>query len=270
MTIASISEIGMRNKNLVFTSAGKNCNIEQWLNGTSFDIFVTYYGDEKFKNEHQVKYTQYRKGGKFQNLHFIYTNFKEILQNYEAIMVMDDDIEISGKDIDKLFSLRKELNITILQPSFSHSGKISHSITGMNPFTFLRYTNFVEVTCPLFNSSYLFSFLEKFDPRANGGGVDFWFCNDTKHIENSIAIIDQIFCRNPWDHKKGGQREIDLFQSRAERNRNWAAVVKDNKIDLGDTTFKTYRKIYHFSFDQIFIYLNQYIDKFISKFKRKF
>ena len=238
-------------KNLLFTSAGKYCNINEWLSGSSFDIFVVYYGNEKFEYANDVQYLNYRKGGKFQNLFYVYNTSKNLLTQYDAIMVIDDDIKISGINIDKLFEIRSEFNITILQPSFSHEGKISHSITGMHPFSKLRYTNFVEVTCPLFSASYLFKFLDGFDSRANGGGVDFWFCSEANNRNLHIAIVDEIFCTNPHDRMKNNQREIDFFQSRDARNANWKTVRMDLGLKFSEGEFITKKTIYLVKFHQL-------------------
>lgn len=253
--------------NLVFTSAGKHSNIEQWLSGQSFDIFVVYYADGEFPLRHKVQHLAYRKGGKFQNLHYFFQSLKHIFDQYSDVFVVDDDIEISGKDIDRLFEYRRVVDASILQPSFSHAGKISHSITGMQAFSKYRFTNFVEVTCPLFSAPYLFDFLNQFDSRANGGGVDFWFCQKANELKLKIVIVDEIWCTNPQDTKKQGIREIDKFQSREVRNAAWSTVKHERGLNLNEKVFQTYSKVRQFKPRQIAHYLAQRMVRFFIRVK---
>jgi hypothetical protein len=45
-------------------------------------------------------------------------NHADILAQYDAIMVLDDDIEIEGTGINRLFELREEFNLWAIAPSF--------------------------------------------------------------------------------------------------------------------------------------------------------
>ena len=47
-----------------------------------------------------------------------YMNHADILAQYDAIMVLDDDIEIEGTGINRLFELREEFNLWAIAPSF--------------------------------------------------------------------------------------------------------------------------------------------------------
>lgn len=38
-----------------------------------------------------------------------------------------------------------------------------------------RYTNFIEMTCPLFERKALDRFMAAFDPDLKGWGADWWF-----------------------------------------------------------------------------------------------
>ena len=136
---------------LVFTSAGDHSNIDQWLRGERhFDLWITYYGDQQERLKDKADFYNQRKDGKFPNLYYLYQMFPDILEKYQAIMVMDDDIIIDTESINQLFRIRERYDLWLLQPSFDPRGKNSHWITITNPRCLLRYTNFVELGCPLF------------------------------------------------------------------------------------------------------------------------
>ncbi|WP_048693455.1 DUF707 domain-containing protein [Catenovulum maritimum] len=229
-------------KFLVFTSAGRSANVKQWANGAQFDLFVVDYCNGDSNTKQFANYYLERKGGKFQNIHFCYTQDPDVFSAYDAIMVMDDDILLPADKINELFEFLMKEELSIIQPAFSARGKISHKITKVNPNYQYRLTNFVEVTCPIFKTSELTSFLEFFDPVANGGGVDWWFCYHAESRTNKpcIAVVDSIVCLNPHDVHKGGTREIDRFRSREQRNADWAEVRERNKLSFSENEFKTY------------------------------
>jgi hypothetical protein len=256
---------------LIFTSAGRNSNIKQWMKDPSFDLFTVDYCQGDSNSKLFSNYYLERKGGKFQNIHFCYSQWPEIFLAYDAIMVMDDDIIISSKKLHELFDILIKENLSVLQPAFCAQGKISHSITKVHAFSRYRKTNFVEVTCPVFKTSELTSFLDKFDPIANGGGVDWWFCHhaENRSTDHCIAVIDSVVCLNPHDIRKGGTREIDLFRSKEQRNADWALVRNKHNLTFDEGTFKTYEVENRYNLLHITYYLADNLLSYWGRFQRK-
>ena len=220
-----------RSNYLVYTSAGDNSNIHYWLknfNGQkvekSFDLWVTYYGNQRNKYKEISDFYNMRRGGKFQNLLYVYQQWKEILDNYEAIFILDDDIIIDCNAINRLFEIREQFDLWLLQPAFDPRGKISHPITKVNRSCFMRYTNFVENTCPLFRKDKLAGFMKIFDPVLTGWGIDLWYHFFLGEHPRKIAIIDAIPCINPHDTWKGGQREIERLEKTSESINKWSEI----------------------------------------------
>jgi hypothetical protein len=210
---------------LVFTSAGAHANVGQWLRGPrNFDVWLAYYGPGASPFAGAVEIHTVRKGAKFQNLHFAYRQRPEVFARYRAIMVMDDDLAIDAAGISRLFELRDRLDLWLLQPAFHPRGKISHPITEVRPGLVLRYTNFVEMGCPLFRRDKLCDFLDVYDPALVGYGMDWWFLHTLgPALAGRVAIVDEIACVNPRDRAKGG-REIDRLQGESERRRAWRSI----------------------------------------------
>lgn len=213
-------------KYLVFTSAGDRANLQNWLKGRrNFDLWVTYYGDKPDHHREVGDYYMARKGAKFPNLHYAYRNFGEVLNQYEAVFVMDDDLIIDASSISRLFEIRKEYDLWLLQPADDPRGKNSHPMNIVKPFSFMRYVNFVEVKAPLFRRDKLDDFMKIYDPVLIGWGVDSWYMNTLgEEARGRVAVVDVIPCINPHDESKGGKREIDLLQAAAERQRIWNKI----------------------------------------------
>lgn len=219
------------NKYLVFTSAGDCHSVNSWLTKhRNFDVFVVYYGDKNFSEQSDVDFFLENKGGKFPNFHYVYHMYKELIHSYDAVMIIDDDIILSGIDISQLFELSTEKKLDLCQPSFSSKGKISHLVTKKVPFSLLRYSNFVEVTCPVFSTTSLSKFMDVYVPEIVCHGVDFWFSEVIGDRRDNIAIIDKFTCINPKDDVKGGIREIDRLQSDLQRELAWQKVKTEHNI----------------------------------------
>lgn len=227
---------------LVFTSAGNYAQVSRWCQGNiNFDLWITYYGNEENKYQEYATYWNARKGTKFPNLLYIYQQYPELLDRYQAIWVADDDVIISGSDISRLFELREQYDLWIAQPAFDPLGKISFDITCVQPLKRLRYTNFIEVTCPLFRKDKLDQFMEIYNPELVGYGIDAWFLDTLYQGETSkIAIIDDVPCKNPYDFVKDGIREIDKIQSLQDR------IATFNKMRQQYNIIWDYRSIRQF------------------------
>jgi hypothetical protein len=154
---------------LIYTSADSAANVKQWYSSTKriYDIWVTNYTDTTSLNREYSDFYNEHKGSKFQNLKYVFREHRDFLSKYKAIMVADDDIIISPNSLNALFKILEDNDLWMLQPAFSRFGKISHAIPRRNLFSSLRYTNFVEVCCPLFKTDKLFDFLSAHDPEES-------------------------------------------------------------------------------------------------------
>jgi hypothetical protein len=236
---------GPGSNNLVFTSAGDRSSLQGWLSGRrDFDLWVVYYGNRPRTFQDLSDLYVSRKGSKFQNLHYCFKRWPEVLARYDAIMVMDDDILIDAGGITRLFELRRELDLWALQPAFRLSGKISWQITRVQATAKLRYTNFIEMACPLFRRDKLEAFLRVYDPELVGYGVDWWFLHSLgSDLGNHVAVVDEVSCVNPYDKNKGGGREIDQLQSHEKRKEVWERMKARYGLDEQNRDHKEFRRV---------------------------
>lgn len=217
-----------------------------WLHGDrNFDLWITYYG-ERHDHRYRELATFYntRPGSKFQNLKFAYDTWPERFAAYDAIMVLDDDIVITGDQISRLFEYRDLYDLWLLQPAFNPRGKISWPITKVNWNCELRFTNFVELGCPLFRRDKLDIFMTIYDPVLVGYGIDWWYLHILgAQLEGRVAVVDNVACINPRDRSKGSMREIDKLQSQAQREAIWQEVRQLYSITNMDRELYVYRRV---------------------------
>jgi len=239
-------------RNLVFTSAGDKTEFHKlWTsknNATNnYDIMVVYYGndDGKFNDYKKIsKYIFRRKGSKFQNFHYIYNNYPNIINKYDRFFILDDDIIFGPKQISQMFTISKHYNLAICGPTFENvpECKISHRITITKKTPTLRYTNFIEVNVPLFNRVALDKLMKYYDPILIGWGIDYlyiWSCGKDK--SRDYALIDSVTCINPQDDKKAGKRELHNIKGVHSRQQTW--INYRNKIGIKEWKHKTYNTI---------------------------
>ena len=235
-------------KNLVFTSAGDNTRFTDWWvsNDQNYDIFVYYYGNNEAnfnRYKEKVTYIEKSKGVKFQNFYKLYKN-SDIINKYERFFILDDDIEISSKDINEMFKLSEEYSLEICGPSFTHDSKISWRHMTHRENTLLTYTNFIEVNVPLFTRNALKKLMDIYDPKLLEWGVDFLyiFANGV-HNTSSYAIIHKVQCKNPKDiNKVNGKNEMLTNSTIREREDRWKEVARKMKYPF-KYIVKNYKRI---------------------------
>jgi len=231
-------------KNLVFTSAGDQTQFHiLWPGeGQNFDLVVYYYGksDENFEaySKH-AKYIERSRGLKFQNFYKFWTTHPDA-QQYDRYFILDDDLQFGTNDINKMFEYSEKYQLKICQPSFTNNQY--WTITKHRSGVALAYTNFCEVTAPLFTKEALITFLNHYDPILQEAGVDwlFMWANDITQ-EKSFAVIHDVKCFNPPAASKGNVREIDTFSKMHDRGAIWQNYAK--KKGFGAYGTKNYSSI---------------------------
>jgi hypothetical protein len=240
----------VRRKNLIFTSAGNNANINKWLTNNknrNYDIAISWYGSDREKKnflKNNSDIFMNRKDGKFPNFKYLYNRIK-FIKNYEYVWITDDDINIESDKVNTMFNLIKQYKLLVLSPSFDSEGKISWKITKKYNNSFMRYTNFIEMTCPIFSREALKIIIPEFPEKLKGWGTDWYYMNllDYKNNPEKFAIIDEISVYNPKENeKKGGIREITKLQSNEDRKKTWVSIR--DFLNLSEYDVKSIKSVF--------------------------
>lgn len=219
-----------KRKNLLFTSAGDNTEFyKYWCDSNrNYDIFLIYYKNDDKIFESYKKYVDIalkRKGYKYPNFRFFYNKYKQLILKYDNVFILDDDIIISTKDINEMFTISKKYDLWVCQPSFDKNGQNSHSINVHQPNTILRFTNFIEEGVPLFNKYGLITFMNEYTKpvykHMYAKSIDYLICNtlDIENNNNKIAVVDCIISKNPpVDEKKLYDKNKNKTKNREFQN----------------------------------------------------
>ena len=175
-------------KNLVFVAAGDESLHHEWAdsNYRQFDVMIAYYGKgEKLIPEFKQFFI---KGTKFGIVHKIYKG--NHFDDYDAILILDDDLFISADDLNRFFTIFHEYDLWMAQPSII--GWYSVVITLTVPGSLLRYTNWVEIMCPCFNKDALKLCSATFVENNSNWGIERIWNDILKNPKDKIAIIDSV------------------------------------------------------------------------------
>ena len=232
---------------LVFSSVGDWSKFPRyWLKHKKerqFSLWVCYYGKKKkIPWRKEVDYFVKHQGGKYQNLAYVYQLDPSRLESFEAVMVIDDDIQINTRQLNRLFTIRQQYQAWIVQPSFSPRSKISWEVTQTRKDCKMRWTNFIEMNTPLFEISSLLQWLSVFQEKGHiltGWGVDllYMFVLGWEHQDKYI-IVDDIACVNP--HRSTG---IGKLQSLRKRKECWSRVRSRLGIEVRGYSLRIYKMI---------------------------
>lgn len=181
-------------KNLIIVPAGENSLHPNWVtDNINFDIIVLYYGKS------EIKFNEYNKNSKDcikvegQKWHlisdYILKNLKKI-KDYDYFWFPDDDLLSNGKDINNLFEICRNNNLWLCQPSLD--GHVSYEIEKKVPNSLLRFTNFVEIICPMMSLETLLKLVFYFNINESGWGLDYLWPKILGYPKNKISIIDLV------------------------------------------------------------------------------
>jgi hypothetical protein len=96
---------------------------------------------------------------------------------YDAICIADDDVTPSACTWDDIFDLFLETGADVGQPALAPGSYFSHRVTLRVPGLRWRWTDFVEVMCPIFTPAAFDCVVGLFDVTVSGWSVDDAYMN---------------------------------------------------------------------------------------------
>lgn len=117
-----------------------------------FDLCVNYFGGDdavhtRFSGsaDHYFRF----KGPKWAIVRQLLATEALAAHSYDYVWLPDDDLDISVSDVNTMFDVAAEAGVRLAQPSMANQ-YVAHDVLVQDPTCLLRYTNFVELMCPLF------------------------------------------------------------------------------------------------------------------------
>ncbi len=187
----------MRKKNILITTIGSLDCISSWLCKTrNFDVALIYYPKEikpdvKKRLESYADFVFYQEGFKYEVIQKIIRENPELLE-YDYYWMPDDDVFLKKGNVNFLFDQAKKYQLGLSQPSTTKENASWKLLRHQRGYE-IRYSNFIEVMCPLFSLKSLKTCLKSFSYSKSGWGLDILW---SSLISEKIGIIDSAVVRH--------------------------------------------------------------------------
>lgn len=187
---------GAYKKNAVFVPVGKDSLHRQLLKGDAdFDLHLLIYDGSYNKFCNDSDFVACDAGYKMDMTCRYLHRHPELFEKYEYFFLLDDDIVISTEDVNRLFSMMREYQLKIAQPSLVMS-YYTYKHTAFHPFYILRYTNFVEMMMPCFSRDALKAVLPTFEQKIRWCGIEMHWPVLVGSNHKDIAIVDAVSAKH--------------------------------------------------------------------------
>jgi hypothetical protein len=183
-----------RKNNLIILRAGDSSLHPVWYSGAdrNWDLVLSYYGDltDPFPSYRDL--IHFCKGSKWQGISDFCSKNTDFIAQYDRVWLPDDDLFINCKQINEFFSICRDLNFCLAQPSLTAFSYVSHPITICHPGAFARETNFVEIMAPCFSARAWNILSPSFDENSSGWGLEWLWANELHARGLKLGIVDTV------------------------------------------------------------------------------
>lgn len=191
-----VRQDGSYKKNAVFVPVGKDSLHRQLLKGDAdFDLHLLIYDGSYNKFCNDSDFVACDAGYKMDMTYRYLHRHPELFEKYEYFFLLDDDIVISTEDVNRLFSMMREYQLKIAQPSLVMS-YYTYKHTAFHPFYILRYTNFVEMMMPCFSRDALKAVLPTFEQKIRWCGIEMHWPVLVGSNHKDMAIVDAVSAKH--------------------------------------------------------------------------
>ncbi|NLH83742.1 MAG: DUF707 domain-containing protein [Phyllobacteriaceae bacterium] len=189
--------VGRRRDDLVILRAGTGSLHPTWTDDLDdadrdWDLCISWYDAAEPDPEMPCEYlTVQREVRKLAAVRDIFAHRPDFA-DYRRIWLPDDDLAVSRRAINRLFAICRRNHLDLAQPALDEASHVSHAVTRRDPRFALRFTNFVEVMCPVFSAEALTACLDTFPTTLTSWGLDVVWPSLVGAGGTRIAIVDAV------------------------------------------------------------------------------
>ncbi|WP_300680123.1 DUF707 domain-containing protein [Nocardioides sp.] len=179
---------------LALFRAGKNSlhpKLVARLEEQNFDYGLSWYADEDpvaLGMADGAAFVHHVAGQKWPGLVATFDAMADVIARYDYVWMPDDDLLCEPETVSEFFNIVADLGLDLAQPALAPGSSFVHQIVGQHPAFQVRFTNFVELMCPLMSRDMLARALPTMRDTLSGWGVDAVWPRMTR--TGRIAIID--------------------------------------------------------------------------------
>lgn len=180
----------------VFLQCGVRSLHPEWLTSEArpFDLIVNHYDQSHERPiDAEVRFRQ-SLGTKFTALHRCMLQYPGLLERYDYLFLLDDDIRVSLPEITRLFTWVEALGLDLAQPSLMQGSNGTWPCLFTKPGSIARYLTAVEIMMPVLSRRALQAGRHLFAHSVSGWGLDFALADEVRrrYGAHSVGVIDAI------------------------------------------------------------------------------
>jgi hypothetical protein len=186
----------------VFLQCGRGSVHPRWLTDgdKDWDLIVNHY-DATYAGRIPCQVESVQQGSlpgtKFTALDSLLRRNPGFLDEYDHVLLLDDDIELTEADISRLFAMAANQHVDLLQASLSPDSYASHPIFRTRHCKGLRFVNGVEIMMPMLSRRALRVARALFRETISGWGFDLALATLVKNqFGGNAAIADEIVVKH--------------------------------------------------------------------------
>jgi hypothetical protein len=192
---------------LVVLQAGRGSLARRWYRdeGREWDLLVNYYDAAGFVPG-LGEYAVFQKGTKFSAMRLLLDRFEELVRTYDHVLFLDDDVETSVGDLNRLFSLCRKHRLDLAQMGLTRDSSSNWpALFAQRGRTGPRPVSAVEIMMPTFSRAALDLIRPTLGRSVSGFGLDLVWGKLVGAMGGQIAVLDEAVAahRRPVDQSGG-------------------------------------------------------------------
>jgi hypothetical protein len=171
-----------------------------WQDGSRpFDLLINHYDSTyagKIPCEVEFRQTGQLPGTKFTAFYSLLTEYPHILEPYEYILLLDDDVQFPEGGIQRLFEIVSQHGWEMAQASLSPDSYCSYPVFLNSGHGGWRRVNGVEIMMPVYARHILPWVKEVFAESVSGWGTDAALAMIGMREGWRAAVVDEVIARH--------------------------------------------------------------------------
>lgn len=184
-------------RNLVFLQNRRSPRTAGWLRepNRSYDLWVNYY-DPRAVTPRAGDLVSNQVGTKFTAIAHLYESHRELFDGYDYVWLLDDDIELTGRQIEAAFHHARVAGADLAQPSLTHDSYCVWSALHHRPGSRWRQVSTVEIMMPIYSRAMVAELFPHFRRSVSGFGLDLLAGKICAERGGTAVVIDEVVARH--------------------------------------------------------------------------
>lgn len=183
-----------RRRALVVLQCGRGSKVDGWFDDAArdWDLLVNYY-DARGHRPALGDYVFFQKGTKFTAMWMLWARHRAILEGYEHVLFLDDDVETTCGALNRLFAECRTHGLDLAQMALTADSSCNwRELFAREGVTGPRSLSAVEIMMPVLSARALRWIAPTFGASVSGFGLDLAWGKIVRDAGGRIAVLDEV------------------------------------------------------------------------------